>query len=112
MVSFTGCDSTSILSLLESYKMSYECSDIIEGLGIQILPYFLKASPNQMLIAYMRHWIVSYPKFINFLLDKYASNETIIQTPNEINNLQKLQNRRASDFADFIRSRISCSGSA
>lgn len=65
---------------------------------------------NQILIAYMRHHIVPYPKRIIFLLEKYASNGTIIQTQYVIKNLQKIQNQRAYDIAHFIRSRTSHCG--
>lgn len=48
----------------------------------------------------MHHHVVSYPRVINFVLDKYASKETIMQTQDAIKNLKQLPNQRSSDFAD------------
>lgn len=105
MVSFTGRDSISILSFLKSYKISCDHFFVNEDLSVQMLPYVLESSPKQMLIAYMRQRNVSYPKFVNFLLYKYASNETIMKIQDAIKNLQQLPNERASDFADYVLSR-------
>lgn len=60
----------------------------------------------------MCHRIVSYPKAIKALLDKYASNESIIQTQDAIKNLKKWSNQRTPNFADLIRSRTNWCGSA
>lgn len=105
MVSFTGRDSISLLSFLESYYTSCDHSHFNEGHSIHILPYVIEVNPKQTVTAYMRHRSVSYPDVFNFLLDKYASNETIIQTQDAIKNLQQLPNQCASDFDDYIRSR-------
>lgn len=78
MLSFTGRDSISTASFLESYKTSRDHSYVNERLAIQIQQYGHKAIPKQSLIAYIRHRGVSCPKVINFLLDKYPSKETII----------------------------------
>lgn len=111
IVSFTGHDSISILYFLESYKTSCDHSHVNEGLEIHTLPYFLEASLKQTLIAYM-HRIVTYPKFINFLFDKYPSSEPIIQTQDVKKNLQQLPDQHTSNFADFIPSQTNRCGSA
>lgn len=105
MVSFTDQDSISILSILESYRISGDRSFVNEGLSVQILPYVLESIPKQTLIAYMSQSKISYLKVVNFVLYKYASNETIMKTQDAIKNLQKLPNQRASDSADYVRSR-------
>lgn len=71
----------------------------------------MESSPKQTLIVYMRQRNVSYPRVINFLLYKYARNETIMKTQNAINNLQQLRNQCASNFADYVRPRTHHCGS-
>lgn len=56
--------------------------------------------------------IVSYPRVVNFLLNKYASNDTTIYTKDAIKNLQKRPKQRAYDFADYTFSRTNHYGSA
>lgn len=60
----------------------------------------------------MRHHVVSYMKVVDFLLEKYTSNETINQTQDWIKKLQQPPNQRASDFANYILSRTNHCGSA
>lgn len=111
MVAFTERDSLLIFSFLKSYKHSSDHSHVNEGRAKQILPYVLRANPKQKLIAHMPQRSVSRPNILNVLVAEYASNETIIQTQDEIKNLQQLPIQRASDFAYYIRSRTSLCGS-
>lgn len=84
IVSVTGRDSISILSikgsLLKSYKTSCDHSLGNEGLAFQMLLAPWQGStlcpgrgPEQAIIAYMRQSNVSYPKFINF----YSENKPV-----------------------------------
>lgn len=112
VVCYTSPESICILSFLESYKTCCDHTHVNEGLAIQILPYILEGGPKQTFFAHILHRVVSYPKVINVLLDKYTSNEKIIQTQDAIKNLRKLHSQRASDFGDYIRSRTKRCGSA
>lgn len=60
----------------------------------------------------MLYLVVSYPKVVKFPLDKYASNETIIQTQDAIKNIPQLTNQRTLDFTDYICSQTNRCGSA
>lgn len=85
VISFTGSDPIAILAFLESCKTSCNHNHVNEVLTMQILPYGLEGQPKLTLINYLRQPGITYQKTINFLLTKYARNETILQTVDTIN---------------------------
>lgn len=99
-------------STLFSIEITITKIDGISDGASQTHTYVLQASPKQTLIAYMRYLVASYPKVVNFVLDKYSINETIIQTQDAIKKLHQLPNKRTSDSADYFRSRTNRFGSA
>lgn len=73
---------------------------------MKILSHVPKGQPKLTLINYLRQQGITYPKKINLLRTKHASNVKILQVFDMINNLTQLRNQRTSDFADYVRPRM------